>query len=52
MAKPADIEMVKEALPYLRSLVALVIYLRSPINGIDESYKRADKFISQLQADL
>lgn len=49
-----DLAILQHARPYIRSIVAFVIYLRYQYmpNPIDEAYKIADKFIARLKEDV
>lgn len=44
-----DLEILENGLPFIRSLVAFLIYLRF---GGDRHYEMADRFIEQLKQDL
>lgn len=54
MSKEDDLDDLKQALPYLRTLTALCIYMRYGLQGADiaKSYDMADKFIKQLRDDV
>ena len=49
-------EDLRQAKPYLRSAIALLIYLRYGINCsttlVDDCYKTADKFVAALERDV
>lgn len=48
----ADVEELRKARPYIRSVLAFLIYMRYEGAPSDMSYRIADAFIDQLAADL
>ncbi len=46
-----DLEMLQEAKPFLRSILAFLVNLRYE-QTVEESYAEADMFLAQLEADL
>lgn len=51
-AMKADVEELRKARPYIRSVLAFLIYMRYEGAPSDMSYRIADAFIDQLAADL
>lgn len=49
--KKADLESLREARPYLRTGVALIIWLRYR-EPIEEVYEWADEFLNKLEKDV
>lgn len=59
MPGTTDLEDLKQARPYIRSVVALALYLRfggsfagKPTPTVDDCYRAADLFVDQLEADV
>jgi hypothetical protein len=48
----ADLEAIREARPYLRSAIALLIYLRFGAEPLPQIYETADQFLDQLEKDV
>ncbi len=50
--RPDDLEMLQDAKPFLRSILAFLLYLRFGQNTTEAGYPMADYFLSRLEADL
>lgn len=50
--KEMDLETLKQAKPYIRSILAFLLKLRVPTNPATSCYCDADDFISQLERDV
>ncbi len=51
MDRISDLDTLKDAKPFLRSILAFLVYLRYA-SPYDTCYAKADSFIAQLEADL
>jgi hypothetical protein len=51
---PTDLEVLRQARPYVRSVLAFLIYLRNgeKLNGLAASYCKADEFLGVLHDDV
>lgn len=47
-----DLDTIEQGKPYIRSIVALLIYLAGRKGTVGESYKTADIFIDQMDKDV
>ena len=53
MTKEIDDRLVlMKAQPYIRGILAFILHLRFPTQGIDESYKTANIFIDRLFREI
>jgi hypothetical protein len=55
-ASESDREALEAGLPYIRSILAFLVFIRfghpQQPGVVDEAYQRADEFISQLKKDV
>ena len=51
---PTDLEALMKARPYIRSVLAFLIYLRNgeKLNGLTAAYCKADEFLGALHDDV
>ena len=51
---PTDLEVLRQARPYVRSVLAFLIYLRNgeKLNGLTAAYLKADEFLGHLHDDV
>jgi hypothetical protein len=47
-----DKDMIAAGTPYIRSVLAFIIYVRYDAATIESSYTQADKFLTQLKSDM
>lgn len=53
MNRPEDLKTLEEGKPFIRSVVAFILYLRFGSTWpIDSCYRKADEFIGALKNDL
>lgn len=53
MDRKDDLEVLKQAKPFIRSILAFIVYVRfGTMRSTDECYINADKFIDRLEKDL
>ena len=52
MNREDDKAVLAEARPFVRSVVALVIYAFRQVESVPVSYKLADEFLAHLEKDL
>ena len=52
MRNTDDLETLRKARPYLRSLLAFFVHLRSPEVPAANCYVTADQFLVQLEHDI
>lgn len=47
-----DLQVLKQGRPYIRSIVALVVYCTQSTKSVALSYRTADNFLAQLKEDV
>ena len=47
-----DLETLKKARPYLRTILAILFKLNRIKNSVEEDYKLADVYLRQLEKDI
>lgn len=47
-----DLETVRQARPYIRTVMAFLFSLKEPYASVQSCYGRADMFLDQLEKDI
>lgn len=51
-SKEETLQAMRECAPFIRSGIALLIYLTRPMRSVHDCYGNADEFVKQLVSDV